>query len=389
MKPIIRIVFSFITTLSFSQNSHEGIVLEADDRLPIEFVNVYNSKESTTTNEEGRFSFSSSLDSIFFYRPGYDKLATTFNKINDTVYLKRSLFELDEVVVTNAKSIYQKIKDSVAQNYLLKPHTETFFLRVTLRKNRDLIRFQDFYGKVRRKTSIYAGSLELEKDDFQIQLEHMRKVGISKEANGIYFTFPSFDNIYKEFVRINAMGPSFEVIEKPFTDSENIKVEFEFENNGEGTETYGDYIINGADNAILSFNVLYKPYYKTTPDLDKHSSRVIKSEVSVNFTEDLQRERYYIKSAKRNISFQIKNEKQTHLDDYEMDINLYTLNSFGTGEIKSNINEQKDIFKIKHTYDEVFWRNQKQLLLSDEMLKFIESSQNKNKGYKISSNLKN
>lgn len=377
MKIIVSIVLFFIFIDCFSQDKINRIVWDADNNSPIEFVNVYNSKQSTITNEQGRFSIIPKSDSIYFYRPGYDKLATTFKRIKDTVYIEKSLFKLDEVVVTNAKTIYQKIKDSVKQNYLLKPHTETFFLRITLRKNKSLIRLQDFYGKVNRKTSIYTGSLKLEKEDFQIQLEQMRKAGIGKESNGIYFTFPSFHQIYKESVRINAMGPNFTVTEKPFTDSNLIKVEFELEPNKEKTLSSGHYIINGADNAILSFNVFTKPFYKTVPEVNKHSSRPISREDVINFSKDVTNGFYFIKSAKRKLVYHIKSEKQTTSDTYELKITLNTLESFGSEKIKSNINEHKDVFKLNKNYNQSFWEQQNQLLFTEEMSKFITNYEKK------------
>ncbi|MFT6797613.1 MAG: hypothetical protein ACJART_002766 [Maribacter sp.] len=111
----------------YGQQSHSGIVMITDGMEPLEFVSVFNSKDHTMTNADGRFQFSSQLDSVFFYSPGYEKLKTTYSALKDTMYLQKNTVNLDEVVVTNAKTILQRIKDTFTNNYVLTPHTETFF----------------------------------------------------------------------------------------------------------------------------------------------------------------------------------------------------------------------------------------------------------------------
>lgn len=387
MKLSLTLFFCFSLLLSFSQNIHKAIVVDAEGKEPLEFVAIFNDKDHTLTNADGRFLFSSKVDSVVFYRVGYDKLTTSFSKLQDTVFLKKSLFELDEVVVTNAKTIYQKIKDSIADNYLLKPHTETFFIRAVLRRNDTIVRLQDMQGKVKRKTSVYTGSLELEKKDYKIELMNMRQLGISKDQDDIYFNFPTFYNIFKEFVRINAMGPDFDVIEKPFENGNNIKVEFTSsypEDQGKG---FGHYIINGNDNAILSFNASTIPFYPAKRDNKKKYSRLLEYKTSVFFKEDRLKDLYYINYAKRNALIEINNVDNSTLSTYEEEIILYTTESFGNDAVKSNVNEHKDIFKLKHTYNSKFWQSQNQLLLTDEMQAFIEKMGEKNKEFKVRSNM--
>lgn len=146
MKIKITLLLGLTFIFSYSQNIHKAIVVDAEGNEPIEFVSVFNSNDYTLTNSDGRFLFSSDKDSVHFYKVGYDKLKTNFSKLQDTIFLEKSLIELNEVVVTNTKTILQKIKDSVASNYLLKPHTEIFFIRALLRKNDTIIRIQDMQG---------------------------------------------------------------------------------------------------------------------------------------------------------------------------------------------------------------------------------------------------
>ena len=168
------------TTFCFSQNEKKAIILDKDDKQAIEFVNIYNSKDFTTSNEDGKFSFNSALDSIYFYKVGYDKLRTTFDKIQDTVYLEKSVFELAEVVVTNKRGLFQNIKDSLKNNYSLEPYSEKFLLRGVLKYNDSIVRIQDIQGKLKRKTLLYTSEMEVSKKDYEVEITNMRKIGILK-----------------------------------------------------------------------------------------------------------------------------------------------------------------------------------------------------------------
>jgi hypothetical protein len=383
--PILFLCFSL--TFSFAQKEHNGVILDSETQEPLEFVNIFNHSDYTVSNVDGRFSFSSSNDSVNFYRVGYDKLETTLNQLKDSVFLDKSIFELNEVVVTNAKTIYQKIKDSITQNYLLEPHTETFFLRTILKKNGAIVRLQDIQGNLNRKTSVYTGSLSLEKKDFEVEILNMRKIGVSKDENDIYFTFPSLHNIFKEFVRLNAMGPNFEVTEQPYKDEAYTKVDFKSnlpETSGRG---FGHYMISNKDHAILSFNASIIPYHSSEKTSTKRVSRVLENTTAIFFKEDPSKGLYFMNSAKRNSKLEVKGENNSFTDIFEMSIVLITSNSFGNAKIKSNTNEQKDIFKLKHPYNQSYWRSQNQLLLTEEMQAFIKKMGTANKEFKVRSNM--
>ncbi len=385
----LTILFFIVSLYScFAQNQHEGILLDSETEEPIEFVNIYNGKDYTISNEEGRYAFSTSLDSVMFYRIGYNKLNTTFEKLKDTLFLNKSVFELNEVVVTNAKTIYERIKDSVTTNYLLEPHTETFFLRTLLKKNNKIVRLQDVQGRVRRKTLIYTGTLELEKKDYEVEVQNMRKIGVSKDENDVYFTFPSLHNVFKEFIRLNAMGPDFEVTEQPSDDELKTRVDFNSnvpETNG---RAFGHYIINNMDNAILSFNVNIVPFHSEIEKSAKVGSRLIENKVSIFFKEDVSTGLYFINSAKREGKIEVTGPNSSFKDVYEMNIILTTSKSFGKKDIKSNVNEHKDIFKLKYRYNADYWSSQNQLLLTAEMQEFIKKMGEENKQFKVKSNMR-
>ncbi len=92
--------------------------------------------------------------------------------------------ELDEVVLIQPKSLWNKIRDSLESNYKLTPFKERFFLLCVLRKNGAIVRIQDIAGKLSRKTMLYKKGMDPDKSDFEFEITHMRKVGIEKTAKG-------------------------------------------------------------------------------------------------------------------------------------------------------------------------------------------------------------
>ncbi|PIB29813.1 hypothetical protein [Maribacter sp. 4G9] len=387
MRNYLLLLLYLSCTLLHSQTEFEGIIMDADEKIPLEFVHVFNRKHSTISNTDGRFLLKTSLDTVLFFRNGYEKKELSLKTLKDTIYLEKKVVALDEVVVTNAKTILQRIKDSINSNYLLTPHTETFFIRALLRKNDTVVRLQDMTGTLLRKTSIYGNGLAMERKDYQVQLAEMRQLGIIRDEHGIYFELPSLYNIFGEFMRLNAMGPDFEVIEKPYENSEEIRVEFNSLPSEDGINSKGHYIINGADNAILSFEVVNQGAINSPkPALDKYS-HFLKGSSSMYFKEDVEKGLYYLHRAKRTFSLEVKTEKHPMPDVYEMEITLYTPESFGNEKIKSNVNEHKDIFMLKHPYNEAYWQEQSWLPLTEEIKEFIRTIGEGTSGLKTKGNM--
>ena len=88
----------------FSQNKLNGIVLDYETKKPIEYVDIFNESNFTSTNSEGKFLFASEKDSINIRLIGYKAINSTFKEIkNDTIYLesKFEVFGLPSLFVTN------------------------------------------------------------------------------------------------------------------------------------------------------------------------------------------------------------------------------------------------------------------------------------------------
>ncbi len=373
--------------IGLAQNSHKGILVDADDKNPIEFVGVYNGVDYTSSNADGKFLFTSSKDSIIFYRAGYKKLSTTFSQLSDTIFLERSPYELEEVILTNAKSLWQKITDSIRSNYVIAPYKEKFFLRGILKYNDEITRIQDLQGKLQRKTLLYNKDLPLTTKDYLVELSNMRKIGVVKDDHNVYFKFPTLFGLFSSFVRLNATGEGFILTEKSFQNEEKIRLEFQSDPAHDLVDISGYYLINTTNNAIEEFHVKSTP--KNPPFKEKKwvRYRTTYYELSVFFEKKPVHNKYFMRQAKSREIVETSDKKKTFSETYDSSFIFSTSHNFEDFPIKKNINATKDIFRLKYPYNATFWKSQNQLLLTNEMLDFIKKANN-NKEFKISSNIK-
>ena len=216
MRLITCFLFFLVISFGLAQNQKLGVILDADNRKPIEFVDIYNKSDHTSTNSDGAFFFISELDSVIAYKVGYEEVRTTFRQLPDTLYLKPSAFKLQEVVLTNTKTLWDKVRDSIPKHYMFTPFKERFFLRCLLRKNGKIMRIQDIEGKLQRKTLIYRSGMEVSKKDFSFEISNMRKIGVERDENKVYFTFYSLSELMFETIRLNATGDGFTLTEKEY-----------------------------------------------------------------------------------------------------------------------------------------------------------------------------
>lgn len=388
MKCVTTLIFSFIFSFGWAQNQHEGIIVDTESKEPIEFVGIYNGKDHTMSNADGRYSFSSSQDSVLFYRIGYNKLKTTFSQLQDTLFLKKSPYELDEVVVTNAKTLWQKVGDSIKTNYVFTPYKEKFLLRGILKYNDTIVRIQDIQGKLQRKTLLYTKELELSPKDYVVEFINMRKIGIVNDENDVYFKFPTLYGLFSSFIRLNATGEGFILTEKPYKDNDKVRYEFISDPEHKTIDISGYYVINTLNNAIEEFHVTStapknKPYTKKR----WLKYRTTYYELTVLFEKNLIKNRYYMRSAKSNEKVEVTDKKNSFNEKYDINFILNTTDSFDNFKVKKNISATKDIFKLKYPYNSEYWSSQNQLLLTDEMQAFIKKMGKDNKEFKVRSNI--
>ncbi|WP_299326396.1 hypothetical protein [uncultured Maribacter sp.] len=388
MKLPFFLLFLF-SIFSHSQNNTSALVVDSADNSPLEFVGVYNSKDHTMTNADGRFQFSSSLDSIIVYSVGYDKLTTTSQKIKDTIYLNKSVLELNEVTVTNEKTLWQKVGDSVRSNYPTYPYKEKFLLRGVLRYNGEITRIQDIQGKLERRTLLYTKEIDPDKKDFKVELTNMRKVGLVKDEKKVYFIFETFYQLFMNFTPINATGDAFDLTESTFENGNKINLSFHTKPEFDNEKVVGYYIINNEDHAIE--RILIEIDFKNNPYKEDGETRfrTVSVEKEIYLSKSSENNKYHIASAKYDVKVELTDEQNSYTSFYDVSFILTTSDNEGDFDIKKNVSSSKDLFKIKYPYDQSYWNSQNQLLLTDEMLEFIEKVQDPNSEFKVKSNIKN
>ena len=386
MKIIAYSLFLF-SLFSYSQNSKNAIILDNADNSPIEFVGVYNGKNHTMTNANGRFQFSSTLDSVIIYRPGYEAINTNFNHLKDTIFLQKNILELDEVVVTNRKSILKEVYESLNKNYSSEPYKEKFMLRAISKYNGEMHRIEDITGKLSINNIFTEDNAKKSKNDFIVELTNMRKLGLKYDEKDIYLIFPSLKSLYNSLTDIKITESKYDFSEHKFNNGENIKIEFtKF---SDSTDIIGYYILENSNLAVKEFKseIFFKlgDYHKNkfaygrTNYVKKH----------VFFKKDTNKDIYYLNSGSLEIKAYVTDEEKSYQGNYTLNTVFMTSDNFGYFNVNKNTNATKDLFKLEHPYNSAYWNEQNQLLLTDEMTAFIENVEDPNNEFKVRSNIKN
>jgi iron complex outermembrane receptor protein len=108
MKQIITFMLLFATTISYSQNTLEGTVLDNDTKEGLDYVNVYlpSLEKGAVTKEKGVFKITdlpSGTHKIIFSMIGYETLSlniTIPNKEPLNISLKASVIEMEDVIIS-------------------------------------------------------------------------------------------------------------------------------------------------------------------------------------------------------------------------------------------------------------------------------------------------
>jgi hypothetical protein len=258
-----------------------------------------------------------------------------------------------------------------------------------LRYDGDITRIQDIQGKLKRKTLLYHGDLELEKKDFVFEVENMRKVGlkeVTEDETDIYFTARSLRAILTETVRLSIVLENFEIEEQYFDNQDKVRIKFTYNGENNKVNTSGYYIVDLKDKAILEYYQLSKlqPDFKQGKDIKYRSTRF---EKNVLFDKDLESGKYLMKNAKIKTLVEIKDNEETFHTFFESEDIIKLYEHFGTFKVRKNANQNKEVFRLKFPYDEAFWADQNSLLLTDEMNAFITKVSRSDNEYDVRSNL--
>jgi len=384
MRTKFLLLFFLVIQQSFSQNRFEGIVLDQETKIPIEYVDIYNHKNYTSTNEEGKFLFVSKEDSLKIAILGYEPIFTTFELLkNDTILLSKKIQDLDEVVINTDSNLFKSVLNKINENYPLEPYKEKFFLRSVLHRNDKIIKLVDFSGKLERKTLFSTKSNPMPKKNYFVEIENLRKAGI-KEDN-IDFTLSSFEELFNNFITIYMSPEIYDFKYIPFKNSKFIKLEFRPKSSKKANSS-GYYLINLEDKA---FNEVHISNPQNTDYIDKKDIkyRTTNYDVNITFKKNQEIKKYFLDKASMSATVEVIPENAEKVI-YRVSYKLYTFDNFRDFDVNSNINLSKDIFRLNEDYDQSFWESQNYLLLTKEMQEFLNSLTNEKNDFKSATNIK-
>lgn len=362
----------FFTFQLFSQKKITGTVIDKNTSEPIEFVDVFNKYDYTMTNEDGKFDFKSKNDSITFNFLGYKKIETTINNIiSDSliVYLEPKTFDLNEVVVSNKNTAFKKMVKTIKNGYSPINFNEEFFLRTILKRNDSIIKIQDLNGIINRKVLFSTQENPITKKNYKVYINNMRKAAYDKDD--VYFKLLGFNELLTNLVRVAISTKDF-IINKSFLKEDSlIKLSFKPK---ASISTTGYYILNSNDYSLNK--VHYKSANKTNFIVKKNIKyRTVYNELLVTFYKEKTANKYRIDNAKLKYSVECyyENTPINYNVTYIYKTNKESINNINK---KNKVSSKRDIFKIKHPFDENYWNNNQQLKLTNEMEVFLKELEN-------------
>jgi len=371
---LLFIIISFHQSTKSQNFKTHAVVADKLTKTVLSSVNVYNDLDSSISNSEGSFSFTSSKNEINFSAIGYNSIQTNFNLLRekDTVFMESKAITLDEVVISNVDSFIKKVIDNLSNNFSETPYTNDFFLRSVLKKNNEIIKFQDFSGII----DINGLSKTSEKKK-GIQILNMRKISIRDKNDVVNFKLPSFGEILTLPLYIDSKYQ--DLTEEKSGDNNYRKIIFTSKNkNIDGQKLYGHLIVNKKDYAITQYFVSFyddpsNATYKET--FRGHKYRTMKYQKTFNLSKNTTTGKYTLNNEKLDVLLEVladkKIEKTTY---YDLSIDYFVTKSFTNEVVKSNFSGDKEIFKAKFTYSEDFWKTQNQLSLTSELKTFIDKA---------------
>ncbi|MEO8255652.1 MAG: hypothetical protein ABI554_14830 [Flavobacterium sp.] len=383
---LLILAISFFQIVESQNLKINAVLADKATKTVLSSVNIFNEIDSSISNSEGAFSFISTKNEINFSNIGYNSIQTTFDllKGKDTIFMESKAITLDEVVINNVEPFIKKILDNLSNNYSATSYTNDFFLRSVIKKNDEIVKFQDFSG-IMSGLSINKNS-EKEKSNKEsnkgIEILNMRKISIQERKEIADFKLPSFDEIITTPIFLDTKY--IDITEENSNDENYRKIIFISKNkNIDGQKLSGYLIVNKKDYAITQYFVSFydepenAPYKKTF--LGSHKYRTTKYEKTLKFSKNSITGKYYINNQKLDAQLEFLTDKKIEKTfHYDLVIDYFVTKSFTNETVNSNFAADKDVFKAKFTYSEDFWKTQNQLPLTSELQLFInKATQNK------------
>ena len=387
MKKNIIAVLTYITLipLSFSQNTLSKYLVDKETKAPLKSATIHNANDYTVTNDDGHFVFYSTNDSVTIKMLGYETLKTTFKALSrtkDTLYLIPKPFQLDEVTLSN-KNILQEAYNHATINYPMEPFVEDFFLRCILKRNGELVKIEDFSGRIKRDKLLGA------EKNFTFQLLNMRKFGIEKKGiRADDFDIPSLNDVFQWWSNILFLdSKEYRFSFLKVIDETHQQVSHTPKNEEDYIKGIGHFIISTDDYAVK------ERIYKINPKVvDKipYTKKFFTKYRTTDFylrekcEKDVAKSKYFIANGLYTEKIEGYNNDERIVYDvsFELIVNhpFSDLNTF-----KANVNGKKELFKLEVPHNKEFWETQNQLPLTNEMRDFINKPHNP-KEYRVISN---
>ena len=387
MKKNIIAVLTYITLipLSFSQNTLSKYLVDKETKAPLKSATIHNANDYTVTNDDGHFVFYSANDSVTIKMLGYETLKTTFKALSrtkDTLYLTPKPFQLDEVTLSN-KNILQEAYNHATTNYPMEPFVEDFFLRCILKRNGELVKIEDFSGRIKRDKLLGA------KKNFTFQLLNMRKFGIEKKGvRADDFNIPSLNDVFQWWSNILFLdSKEYRFSFLKVIDETHQQVSHSPKNEEDYKKGIGHFIISTDDYAVK------ERIYKINPKVvDKipYTKKFFTKYRTTDFylkekcEKDVAKSKYFIANGLYTEKIEGYNNSERIV--YDVSFELIVTHPFSDlSTFKANVNGKKELFKLEMPYNKEFWETQNQLPFTNEMRDFINKPHN-TKEYRVISN---
>ncbi|MGQ1945039.1 hypothetical protein ACT4R0_08790 [Ornithobacterium rhinotracheale] len=386
MKLFLIFLLLLSIQICFSQEKITKVIVDYETKKPLSGVSIFNSTDYSMTNEDGRFFFHSNVDTVQINAPEYQEIITTFSDLQkiDTISLKKindlnEVIHLDAVVATDSKKNLIEAYKNFFSKFSRTPYVEQFFLRSVVRKNGELMKMEDLSGAVKRNVAF--PNKETTKLSFDFEIYNQRKFGVvdkSKEIEDFkFFKLEELFNMYLNNIFLKLKKFSYK--ENKRKDG-SIKIEFspleEFKN-----YDIGYYLIND-DHVVMEISK------ETNPELETNNIpfekkawikfRTINSKIKMSFQKDEGVGKYFMSKVSVSQTLENYNSKTKEKNIYTTNYELIVTKPFSNiKDFKANIGGNKRIFEINKSFDRVFWENQNQLTLTDEMIDLIKNANRK------------
>lgn len=112
--------------------------------------------------------------------------------------------------------------------------------------------------------------------------------------------------------------------------------------------------------------------------------RTIGNELLINYKKNIKNNKYYINNGTLKNIVEVINEDEKSI--YEATYQIVNTKNIENKKVKSNFSSTKDLFKANVSFNKVFWEEQNQLLLDNELTNFLKNLKNYKSDYEIYSN---